>query len=233
MSQKAEILLEGTYLYFQGETNYCQEEFKLVQFPDTQALHIYSEILSRLETGEVLKILVRLEMGQHYNPHFLRIEKSMGKKYVQEIFKVDAQTQELHYSFQNTQTNQEFSRPIGPRQHLVSPAFATAGLFTLSKKLDTTNRTPTIFLSSPNEWDYQGPPSEKIVHVEKSSELSEFKVGAAQVTASHFKLYESDSSHKDTESPVELFISKHHGIPYQLLHDDQKIVVKTLKKTDR
>lgn len=230
MSQKAEILLEGTYLYFQGDSTYCQEEFKMVQFPEEQTFHIYAEILSRIETGEFLKILVRYEMNQHYNPLFLRIEKSLGKKYSQEIFKVDQQSGELRYSFQNTQGTQDFIRPLSTRHYLSSPAFSTSGLFTLSKKLDATSRTAVNFLSTQNDWEYSGPPTEKLVYVEKSSEQTEFKLGSNQVPVSIYRLYEADSSHKDTDSPVELYISKHYGIPYQMLHEDQKIIIKSMKK---
>lgn len=111
MFQNAEILFEGSYLYYEKEVNYCQESFKLVQFPDDQTYHLYSEVLSRIQTGEFLKILVRLELTSQHHPLFLRIEKSIGNKYAEETYRYDGITQEMLYTFTNSQGSQEFKRP--------------------------------------------------------------------------------------------------------------------------
>lgn len=231
MSQNAEILLEGSYLYYQRDVNYSQENFKLVFMPEQQHYHIYAEILSRIETGEFLKILVRYEMNQHFIPTFVRIEKSIGNKYAQEVYKVDVANLELHYSFQNSQNTQEFNRNISAKHYLTSPAVSTAGLFTLSKKFDATGRTPIVLINSENDWSYENPPTEKIVYSEfKTREMPDYKLNNNQLSASHLCLYEFDSTHAGTEQPVNLFLSKHYAIPYELSHGDQRIVIKNLKK---
>jgi hypothetical protein len=231
MSPKAEILFEGTYLYFQKDVNYSQENFKLISLPETQTFQIYAEIVSRIETGEFLKIIVRYEMNQHFVPNMARIEKSIGNRYAQEIYKIDTAIQELHYTFQNSQTTQEFHKPFNSKHYLTSPALSTAGLFTLTKKFDPTGRTAVVLLSSENEWTYLGPPTEKIVYVDfKVRNMEDFKLHGNALTASHLCLYEQDSSASSSAPPVDLFISKHFGIPYQLLQGDLKIVIKNLKK---
>lgn len=231
MSQNAEILLEGSYLYYQKEVNYSQENFKLVLFPETQSYHVYAEVLSRIETGEFLKIIVRYEMNNHFTPLFCRIEKSIGNKYAQEVYKVDTANQELHYTFQNSQTTQEFTRPFSAKHYLTSPAVSTSALFTLSRKFDATGRTPVVLMSSSNDWTYEGPPTEKVIYAEFTTrELPDFKLHGNLLSASHLCLYEFDSSHAIAESPVELFLSKHYAIPYQLLHGEQKVIIKNLKK---
>lgn len=231
MSQNAEIVLEGSYLYYQKDVNYSQENFKLVQQSDGQSFHIHAEILSRIETGEFLKILVRYEMNQHFVPLFVRIEKSIGNKYAQEVYKVDPATQELHYSFQNSQTTQDFTRSFNAKHYLTSPAVSTAAMFTLSRKFDATGRTPVVFVSSDNDWTYAGPPTEKVVYAEyKARELSDFKLHGNSLSASHLCLYEFDASSAHPETPVDLFLSKHYSVPYELIQGDQKIVIKNLKK---
>ena len=231
MSTNADILLEGSYLYYQKEVNFSQENFKLVHLPDSNHYHIYSEILSRLETGEFLKLLIRYEMTQSFTPSFLRIEKSIGNKYVMESFKYDLHSQELHYTFQTPQATQEFKKPHSAKHYITSPAFATSSIFTLSRKFDATGRTPVTFVSSPNDWTYEGPPTDKMIWAEfKSRDLQDFKINNNTLSASHLLLYEQDSTHSIHESPVEIFISKHYGIPYQLIHGDLKIVIKNLKK---
>jgi hypothetical protein len=231
MSINAEILLEGSYLYFNKDHNYSQENFKFVQFPESQMFHIYSEILSRIETGEFLKMMIRFEMNYHYQPLFVRIEKSLGNRYCQEVFKYDQHDQELQYTFQNSQKTQEFKRPLNSKHYLTTPAFATSVIWTLSKKFDATGRTPVTLVSTHNMWDYEHPPEEKLVFAEfKTRDLQDFKINNAPLSASHLCVYENDSSSVNVESPVEIFISKHYAIPYQMIHGDQKIVIKNLKK---
>lgn len=231
MSTNAEIILEGSYLYFQKEMNYSQENFKLVHFPEAQTYHIYAEILSRIETGEFLKIMVRQEMDHHFHPLFVRIEKSLGNRYAQEVFQLDTAGQTLKYTFQNSQLTQDFTRNFNSKHYLTSPAFSTSGIFTLSKKFDSTGRTPIVFLSTHNDWTYEHPPEEKIVYAEyKTRDMHDFQLNNNYLSASHLCLYEQDTSQASSEPPVEIFLSKHYGIPYQLLHGDQKIVIKNLKK---
>ncbi|MBA2404637.1 MAG: hypothetical protein H0V66_07690 [Bdellovibrionales bacterium] len=231
MSTNAEIILEGSYLYFQKDVNYSQENFKLINFPDTQSYHIYSEILSRIETGEFLKVMVRFEMNNHFQPTFVRIEKSLGNRYAQEVFKFDIPAQELKYTFQTSTGSQDFTRSLGAKHYLTSPAFATSAIFTLSKKFDATGRTVVALVNSQNDWTYEHPPEEKIIYAEfKTREVQDFKLNNTPLSASHLCLYEFDTSSPTVESPVEIFISKHYGIPYQLIHGDQKIVIKNLKK---
>ena len=43
-------------------------------------------------------------------------------------------------------------------------------------------------------------------------------------------IFEKDIGTSSNEAPVELYLSKHFAIPYQLSYGDQKIVIKNLKK---
>jgi hypothetical protein len=233
MTQNAEIFLEGSYLYYQKDVNYSQENFKLVHLPDAQSYHFYAEILSRIETGEFLKILVRYEMNSHFIPLFVRIEKSIGNRYALETYKVDVTNMQLYYTFQDSRTTQEFKRTVSAKHYLTSPAVCTSAVFTLTRKFDATGRTPVVLVSTDNEWSYQGPPSDKIIHAEfKSRDLSDFKLHGNSLSAGHLCLYEYDSSHPSLEDPVELYLSKHYSVPYQLNHGDQKIIIKHLKKNN-
>ncbi len=231
MSEKAEILLEGSYLYFQNDVNYSQENFKLVQMEGSDYLHIYAEILSRMESGEFLKILVNYEMNQHHVPTFTRIEKSIGNRYAQEVMRFDLANQTLHYSFQTSHGSQEYTKSVNAKHYLTSPAFCTSTIFTLSKKFDATGRTPIVLLGSSNDWTYDAPPEERIVYAEyKNREHVDLQINNSTLSASHLCLYEHDTSFNGGESPVEIFVSKHYGIPYQVVHGNQKIVIKNLKK---
>lgn len=225
------IILEGSYNYYQGDVNYSQENFKLVHLPSQQIYQIYAEILSRFETGEFLKVLVQLEMSKNFTPYFVRIEKSIGNRYAQELYKLDLLNLELQYTFQNSQETQHFKRNISAKHYLTSPAVSTCALFTLSRKLDASGRTPITLVSSENEWDYEGPPGDKIIYADyKARDLGDFKLNGATLPASHLCLYESDASQNISDEPVNLYLSKHYAIPYELTHSDRKIVIKNLRK---
>lgn len=231
MSQNTEVLIEGTYSYLDGETNYSQENFKLLELPEKREFHIHSEIVSRLESGEFFKILVHFAMNQHFVPYAMKIEKSIGQKYAVEQFEVNLGNQELKYTFQNAENSQHFTKPINSKHYLTAPAFATSAIFTLSKKMDASGRSPVILISSANEWDYISPPTEKVIFAEyKNRDLTNFKLNDVKLPASHLCLYEHDSIQSGNEQPVEIFVSKHFAIPYQMIHGNQKIVIKNLKK---
>lgn len=231
MSKFAEIILEGTYVYFNKDVNYSQENFKLVLNQDDQVYQFYSEILSRIETGEFLKILVRYDMNSHFVPFQCRIERSIGNKYAMENYKIDLTNFEMRYSFNDGKHSQEFTRGISAKHYLTSPAVCTSAVFSLTKKFDATGRTPVTILSSENDWTYVGPPTEKVIYAEfQSRDLNDFKLHGNTLSASHLCLYEFDSSHAAAEQPVDLFLSKHFSVPYQLIQGDQKIVIKNLKK---
>lgn len=231
MKKNAEILLDGTYVYLEKDASYAQENFKLVKYPDDQSFHIYSEILSRVESGEFLKIMVKYEMDHHYLPTVVQVEKSIGNKYCLETFVVEHQAQKLSYVFQTPQGQQEFARPFNAKHHLTTPAFATSTLFTLSKKFDPAGRTGITLVTSNNEWTYEAPPQDKMIFGEfKNREMLDFQLNGTKLSASHLLLHEQDSSEYSADPPVEIFISKHYGIPYQMVHGDKKIAIKNLKK---
>jgi hypothetical protein len=58
MALNVNILLEGSYFYYEKGVNYSQENFKFIQNSDKQNYQVLSEVLSRIETGEFLKINV-------------------------------------------------------------------------------------------------------------------------------------------------------------------------------
>jgi hypothetical protein len=229
----SEVIFEGSYDYFKNDAIYSQENFKMIRYPDSQIYQINAEILTRVENGEFLKVIVSYEMNNFYFPNFVRIEKSLGKKYALEEYKIDSGGQRLKYLFNNSVAQQEINRHFNASHYLTSPAFSTSTIFTLSKKFNVSGRTGVILVGSDNDWNYQKPPEEKMLFAEfKSRELSDFKINESSLPASQLCLYEFDSSSRSIETPVEIFISKYYGLPYKLVHGDEKIVIKNLRRMD-
>ncbi len=231
MALNINILLEGSYFYYEKGINYSQENFKFIHHLDKQHYQVMSEVLSRIETGEFLKINVSYELNSQFLPLHVRIEKSIGNNYSLENFVCDHNAGQLHYIFQNATTQQEFNRPMSSRHYISAPSFATSCLFTLSKKFDTTGRTPVHLISSTNDWSYQAAPNEKIVYAEwKTKDMDDYFVGGNSLSASHLMVYQNDSTNADVEQPVNFYVSKHFGIPYQMVHSDREVRVQNLKK---
>lgn len=225
------ILIEGEYNYVEKERNYCQETFKLTHNNETDHYTLLAEIFSRMDSGELLKVNVQYEMNQYYIPINVKISRSLGKKFSSETFFLDPTAQSLHYTFQNDSATQSYSMSASNKHYIASPSFATTALFTLSKKFDATDRTAVSIITSDNTWDYQAPPEDRIIYADfKTRELTDFKINKAELSAMLLHLYKGDANSPHPEQPVELYLSKHFNLPYQMCHGDQQIVVKSLKK---
>jgi hypothetical protein len=227
----AEILFEGSYLYFQKEVQYSQEGFRLIYMPSVQSYQFYAEILSRIETGEFLKVVVKYDMSHQFIPQNVQIERFLGTKYSLETFRIDQSSLELVYTFKNPRSSHEFKRTVSSKHYLTSPAFCTSAIFSLTKKFEHQIRSPIALITSDNTWNFVSNPVEKVIYADlKSREVNDFKILESTLPASHLCLYEGDSDLLQNEEPVELFLSRHYSIPYQMSHGDLKIRVKRLKK---
>lgn len=98
--------------------------------------------------------------------------------------------------------------------------------------MDPTGRTAVTLVNSPNEWSYDGPPHDRIIYTEfKSREMEDYRLNNTPLGAAHLCLYENDSSASTVgEVPANIYLSKHFGIPYQLVQGDLNISIKSLKK---
>ena len=228
MSDKPEIIVEGTYNYLDHEHNYAQENFKMLQFFEKQTYQFRSEVLARNDMGEFLKVLVNLDLNSQFFPTSMRVEKSQGRKYSLETFSTEHM--EFKYKFQNKEKEQDHQKVWNARNYLTSPASCTSTLFSLTKKWDPTGRTPVTLVSSANQWDYEGPPQEKNVFVEyKTSDVSKVSIQGTDYVASHLAVYENDSSSMSIEEPVNFFINKQYGFPYRIESGTRKIELANLK----
>ena len=234
MPQNIEILIDGSYSFKKNDVSYCEENFKLVSFKDNQNIHLYSECLARIETGEFLKILVRYEMNSSYIPHLVRIEKTLGNKYSQEVYEINGSAGELQYTFQNTEKSQEFKRSFNTRHCIVTPAFCTSAIFSYAKKFEPGLRVPVTMISTDNIWSYDGPPKEKVVYIElKVKDRSDFIAEKLPADSSLFNIYENPSPSAVLDPPVELGVSKDYSIPYQMSQFDKKITLQKFKTKDQ
>jgi hypothetical protein len=230
MTPKAEIIVEGSYQYFQNNVNYCQEDFKLVHNSETKQYLLYADILSKTEDGETLKIAVQYEMNQHFNPISMQIEKSLLNNYALETFKYDSTGQKLLYTFKTPTMTQDFKKSLNFRHYLSSPAFCASVVWLKSRKITNTSRTSITLVSSTNEWTYEAPPKDKTIYAElKTGKHDDFKLNSLPLPAQQLLLYQHDAVYAVTETPVEVICSKDLPIPFQLIEGDLKITLTKYK----
>jgi len=227
-----EPLLEGTYHYLDGAHTFSEENFTVDFLPAGQLHRYRSEILSRVDTGEFFKMNVRLEVNKFFHPLSASVERALGDRFTRETYTVDTHEQTLKCVFEDENGLHTDVRPFGNKHQLVLPCFLTSGLFTLSKKIDATGRTPVIYVTSPNDWTYQRPPEDKLLYVGIMAHNSDdLTSGGVVLPSAKYEIFEDDALDGGTPPVAQLWVSKLYAVPYQFEENTgTKIVVKRLKK---
>lgn len=232
MIKDPEIIIEGSYNYLQRDKIYSVENFTLSRHIESDLLFINAELFSRIETGEFLKIKVYYELNAQMYPVMMKIEKSLGEKYSRESFEVQ-NTSELIYQFNSAEESKKAVLHFSGKHYLSSPALSTSAMFSLTKKFDPNERNPIILVSGHDSWSAQNAaPVENIIYAEfNNRDTVELNIQGQELQAQCLSLFELDSfSSTRDEIRVDLLLSKHYSIPYQLLDKDLRIEIKHLKK---
>lgn len=208
-----EKLLDGKYLYFKDGAQYSEEVFKITKEDKSQGNYTFSsEILSRVATGEFLKVYVDYEVSHQFDPLNVRIKRSLGKRKSTERYILDPKERNLYYSFDGADGHNEMENVIAPKAHIATPAFLTAALMTKIKRLDSTQVTQYAIITSQNLWSYEAPFTEGQVYVDlKSLDPVELELNGNKISATHCTMFEGEKNEFETD----FFLSKYFNIPYQ------------------
>ncbi len=235
MITSSELIIEGSYNYLQGNKLYSIENFKLSRRLESHFFFFEAEVLSRIETGEFLKIKVFYELNQNMTPVAMKIEKSLGEKYSLETFEVSPVAHELTYKFTSEGKTKSLTKNHSVKHYLSSPAVCTSAVFSLTKKFDSTGKTPVILVAGHQSWqiDYAQPIESTLFAEYNNRETIELNIAGQSLEAQSLSLFENDSlALVGQESKVELMLSKHYSIPYQLIDKDLRVDIKFLKRVD-
>tara|TARA_B100001971_G_scaffold215182_1_gene259151 strand:+ start:98264 stop:98995 length:732 start_codon:yes stop_codon:yes gene_type:complete len=213
-----EKILEGKFNFIKDKNTYCEEFFKLFQDSSPQGNYTFnSEILSRVETGEFLKIYVDYELSYQFEPISVRIKRSLGAKKSTERYVINQKDKTVHYSLNSKLGSGEFEKVINNKFHISTPSFASNLAMTQHRKPDPVHRTPYAVITSPNIWKYEAPFIEGMVHVELvNSEPRAIKMRTGhEVQAIHFKLFDEDRLSNPHGQGHDFYLSKYFQIPYK------------------
>ncbi|HLW56614.1 MAG TPA: hypothetical protein VKY27_04460 [Bacteriovoracaceae bacterium] len=235
MNTASEVIAEGSYNYLQKNKLYSTENFKLSRRFESQAYFFEAEILSRIETGEFLKVKVYYELTLSMTPVVMRIEKSLGQRYSLETFEVKSASNELYYEFSNEEDSKSLVKHHSTKHYLSSPAVCTSAVFSLTKKFDSTGRTPITLVVGHNSWRTdEAAPLETVVYADfNNRETVDLEIGGQKLSANCLSLYNDDSLSSHIQGDrVDLMLSKHFSIPYQLREKNMRVDINFLKRMD-
>lgn len=232
----SEVVVEGSYNYLQKNKLYSTENFKLSRRLESHSYFFEAEILSRIETGEFLKVKVFYELNPNMTPIIMRVEKSLGEKHSIETFEVNLQENQLAYEFSSDGQHKRLVKHHTNKHYLASPAVCTSAVFSLTKKFDNTGRTPIVLVAGHNSWIVdEATPVENLVYGEfNNRETVDLKIGEQELEAHCLSIFNRDSLGVTniSEERIDLMLSKHFSIPYQLIENDLLVEIKSLKRVD-
>jgi len=227
-----EKMYEGKFIYSQDNKHYSEETFTVYREDKPQGNYTFSsDILSRVKTGEFLKIHVEYEMTNKFLPTNVQIKRSLGKKKSTERYMFSHKDKEIYYSFNGPTGFHEHTAFVNGHFHIATPAFVTSMTMTQGKKVDPVHRTTYTVLSTNNIWQYEGPFSETHVHIELMSlKPVEVDINGVGLLSTYCQMFTTDEQSTVHEVGTEFYLSKHLGIPYKaLFENDISVMVDKFK----
>ncbi|MBF0205654.1 MAG: hypothetical protein HQK53_02070 [Oligoflexia bacterium] len=229
------LLLRGAYEYFSYKKVYSEENFLVYRNSKDSSLIFDSELLTRLDSGEFLKILLTYRLNKNWVPQEVLVDKQVGKKTSKEIFSMDFKKNILSYQFTNSDGYiKEVRLQVPPKYQIATYNTVTSFLFISSKKYDPTGKNFHNILVANNLLTYVLPPQMNYIVLERISNTPQnVRINDKNLKATIYKAYSQNSFEKKNEGPLEIFISKHYSIPYMIeCNKNIKIQIKFLHEAD-
>ncbi len=236
-TNKQKKVYKGAFEYKRDGLVYCDETFEV--FKDTKELTMIfkSELISRVSTGELLKISVEYVCNKDWVPTKVSINKTLGREFIEEIYKLDSKANSLIYQLKSKHSKEKMSINIPPRFHIHTPCAASSMVFILSKKFDSIGNNMYSIYYSENNWSYEKPIANKSVILKKAGlGAEEILINGSKVQAIKYQMLDNQVEDKNSKDKKEnkpaflsIYLSRHVSIPYRIEQDENnKIEIKFL-----
>lgn len=231
-------LYRGAYNYYHDSVPYTEETFQVFREKKELRFHYDSEVITRVASGEILKINVNYVITKDWLPNFVQISKSLGTNYVVEKFSYNPRKNFLRYTFESTHDKKDDTFTTPPRFSIQTPSVASSMIFLNSKKIDQTARNYFHVFYSQNEWRYEDKIKSKnhVLERAKIGEVDTIKVGTANLQAIEYVMSQEevlDDKKKEQKDPslkgdeasglkqnsLVIYMSKHMSIPYKIIQN--------------
>lgn len=216
-------IFKGSYKYKREGRTYGNENFSVYKDFESQAITFMSEIVSRVATGEFLKINTVYSINIKHEPIFVKIEKSLGTNYSKESYTPDRNAHQVLYEFQGGNETKTMRIQTPAKYHIATPATCTSLVFTKAKKYDPTILNSYYILSSENIWDYSKSLDSSTVYFrcDNIHVQEEVTINKKTLSGTKFDIFLED---KETPEKITYFVSKHFAIPYKVTVDRNTVV---------
>lgn len=232
-----EKVYRGTYHYFQDGQEFTTEIFDVFLLDAKAGYLLKTETLTRLKTGDFLKIMVSYQINSKFLPSDVIIEKQLGMLKVKEVFKTNFQEQKIQYTFQRGDKIHNSEIPAPGIFQISTPSVAFSLLCTKARKPDYNVRNRYMVVKSENTWEFVGPPEVGEIFLELPSNPSTvIYMGDIELNATVFNIFSSENkgSKGEEEKPVTYYLSDHLAIPYRITDPEGlKVEVKNLNNLQK
>ncbi len=211
-------ILEGKFLYLKDGSSYTDEIFTVHKEDKTQGDYFFkSEVLSRVRTGEFLKIYIEYHLNTALEPIKITTRRLLGHKSSLEVFQINHQSRNVYYQFTDSNNKRhEFEKVVNSRAHFATPCFLTSMIMLNYKAIDPVQKTSYQIISTNNIWNYSGPFQEYEIDLELQNSLPiNLKINGNELKATHIKMYPREEK-SESEIFHDFYLSKYYFIPYKV-----------------
>lgn len=229
-SNKGEKILRGAYNYYTGDNLYAEENFELYRRGKLNQYYFEGELVSRVMTGELLKVNVSYTVDKDYTPISVYIIKSLGEQVSKEIFLFDHSTSELKYRFECGDDKKSEIINTSPKFYVTTPMSHCSMIFLWSKKFDSVGKNYYSVFTSNNNWKYEHPIENRNLVVERVSATSEqIKIDGSNVTSIQYKVgikeVGDDKSREELRGQeLNVWLSQYHTVPYIIKDSENSLI---------
>lgn len=232
-------VLRGFYEYYKANNLYCEEEFEIYKNRKKMGISIFAQLNTRIATGEFLSVYIDYQLNKDFVPTKVLIEKTLGQKYIQEIFSFNIKSSFIDYFFVNEEEKEHHKISTGPKFAVVTPATCTSLLSLKTRKEDPTSRNFYNVLVSNNNWNFNEIPIFKPLGIERVGLGAEtIQVGDHSLSATVYRAFAEEDIKLAQEENIptphgSFYASKYYSVPYMVKSDDGlKIQIKYLNDLD-
>ena len=225
----------GQYEYLQNGNTYCEENFELMENIISHNITYHAELISRSDTGQVLRSHVDYELLENLKPLQIRIKHFLGATNTEEIFQFNSKDNMINYTWIKGNEKITDSKIIQKKFVVATPATICMGIIALNKKLDTSlPRSPLAIIKTNNFIDYQGGLIEETLYL--SYEMREreiIQIAEKDHECIECKIYPTDNLNVDprTAFPIIMKLNRKFAIPFKLsFGDNAEICIRKFKE---
>ncbi len=226
---KPRKVYRGAYTYSVQGAEYAEETFEVFKDYRELTYRFVSQILSRVSTGELLKIDVDFTVGKEWTPVNVKVTKNLGKQTVYEEYLCDHEKNNITYRFTNSEGKvNESVCSCPPRFSISTPAACSNFIYLLSKKFDINGKNYYAVYSSKNHWEYEEGISQTTLSLHKDNPSSDpIMIGKTSLQGDEYILttMSNNDSDDETKDIITAYISKHKSIPYRVEDAESGLVI--------